>query len=122
MVNILLLAIILDEGYDRKVNLLLNRYGIKVKTVSNANGTASQSLLDYFWLAETRKDVYLAIIPEYLERKLLDRLKTIFKLDKEGTGIAFTIPISSSNKFLSDAFYKSDVGENDEEMKEEKNN
>ena len=122
MVNIFLLAIILDEGYDRKINLLLNRYGIKVKTVSNANGTASQSLLDYFGLAETRKDVYLAIIPEYLERKLLDRLKTIFKLDKEGTGIAFTIPISSSNKFLSDAFYKSDVGENDEEMKEEKNN
>ena len=79
-------------------------------------------MLDYFGLAETRKDVYLAIIPEYLERKLLDRLKTIFKLDKEGTGIAFTIPISSSNKFLSDAFYKSDVGENDEEMKEEKNN
>ena len=32
MVNIMLLAIILDEGYDRKVNLLLNRYGIKVKT------------------------------------------------------------------------------------------
>ena len=122
MVNILLMAIILDEGYDKKVNLLLNRFGIKVKTVSNANGTASPSLLDYFGLAETRKDVYLAIIPEYLERKLLDRLKTIFKLDKEGTGIAFTIPISSSNKFLSDAFYKSDVGENDEEMKEEKNN
>ena len=33
MVNILILSIILDEGYDKKINLLLNRYGIKVKTV-----------------------------------------------------------------------------------------
>ena len=122
MVNIMLLAIILDEGYDRKVNLLLNRYGIKVKTVSNANGTASPSLLDYFGLAETKKDVYFAVIPEYLERKILDKVKSIFKLDKEGTGVVFTIPISSSNKFLSETFYKYDVGENDENMKDDKNN
>ena len=60
MVNILLLSIILDEGYDKKVNLLLNRYGIKVKTVSNAQGTASPSVLDYFGLAETKKDVFFS--------------------------------------------------------------
>ena len=56
MVNILLLSIILDEGYDKKVNLLLNRYGIKVKTVSNAQGTASPSVLDYFGLS-TKEDL-----------------------------------------------------------------
>lgn len=121
MVNILLMTIILDEGYDKKVNLLLNKYGIKVKTVSNANGTASPSLLDYFGLAETRKDVYFAVIPNYLESKILEKLKNTFKLDKEGTGIAFTIPISSSNKFLSEVFNKSDIGENDEKMNEDKN-
>lgn len=122
MVNILILSIILDEGYDKKINLLLNRYGIKVKTVSNAQGTASPSVLDYFGLAETKKDVFLAIIPDYLENKILDKLRSIFKLDNEGTGIAFTIPISSSNKYLSDAFSKSNVGENDEKMKEKNNN
>lgn len=122
MVNILLLSIILDERYDKKVNLLLNRLGIKFKTITNASGTASPSLLDYFGLAETKKDVYLAIVPDYLEMKVLDKLKSLFKLEKEGTGIAFTIPISSSNKFLSDVFNKSDVGESDDEMKKEEGN
>ena len=121
MVNILLLAIILDEGYDKKVNLLLNRFGIKVKTVSNASGTASPSVLSYFGLVETKKDVYLAIIPEYLERKILSRLRNIFKLEKVGTGVSFTIPISSSNKYLSEAFSKNDMGENDESMKKDGN-
>ena len=121
MVNILLLTIILDEGYDKKVNLLLNRFGIKVKTVSNASGTASPSVLSYFGLVETKKDVYLAIIPEYLERKILSRLRNIFKLEKVGTGVSFTIPISSSNKYLSEAFSKNDMGENDESMKKDGN-
>ena len=117
MVNILLLFIILEDGLDRKVNLLLNRLGIKVKTVSNAIGTASPSVLDYFGLVETKKDVYLAIIPDYLESKILDRVKNTFKMDKEGNGIVFTIPISSSNKFLSDSYINSELNESGEEMK-----
>lgn len=121
MINILLLTIIVDEGLDKKVNLLLNRYGIKVKTVSGATGTASPSVLDYFGLAETKKNVYFAIIPDYLESKILTKVKSSFKLDKEGTGIAFTVPISSSNKYLSDVFKKSDIKENDGDMKEDNN-
>ena len=117
MVNILLLFIILEDGLDRKVNLLLNRFGIKVKTVSNAIGTASPSVLDYFGLVETKKDVYLAIVPDYLESKILDKVKNTFKLDKEGNGIVFTIPISSSNKFLSDSYINLELNESGEEMK-----
>ena len=117
MVNILLLFIILEDGLDRKVNLLLNRLGIKVKTVSNAIGTASPSVLDYFGLVETKKDVYLAIVPDYLESKILDKVKNTFKLDKEGNGIVFTIPISSSNKFLSDSYINLELNESGEEMK-----
>lgn len=119
MVNIELLCLILDEGYDKKANILLNRYGIKVKTVTNASGTASPSVLDYFGLTETKKDVYLAIIPDYLKYKILDKLNIVFKLDKEGTGIAFTIPISSSNKFLSESFGKNNIEENDVKMEKE---
>lgn len=117
MVNILLLFIILEDGLDRKVNLLLNRFGIKVKTVSNAIGTASPSVLDYFGLVETKKDVYLAIVPDYLESKILDRVKNTFKMDKEGNGIVFMIPISSSNKFLSDSYINLELNESGEEMK-----
>ena len=53
MVNIKLLFIILDYGYSKRINSLLNKFGIKYKTVSNAFGTASPSLLSYFGLTDT---------------------------------------------------------------------
>lgn len=119
MVNILLLVLIMDEGYDKKVNLFLNKFGIKFKTVSNAIGTASPSVLDYFGLTETKKDVFLAVIPNYLEEKILTKIKTTFKLEKQGSGVAFTIPIISSNKFLSDIFSKEGIEKGDNIMEDE---
>ena len=121
MVNLMLLVLIYSEGNDKKINSILNKFGVKVKTVTNASGTASASVLDYFGLAETRKDVYLAIIPDYLEHNILSKLKNAFKFEKIGTGITFTIPISSSNKFLVDSFKKSDVEEKVKDMKEDNN-
>lgn len=121
MVNLMLLALIYSEGNDKKINSILNKFGVKVKTVTNASGTASASVLDYFGLAETKKDVYLAIIPDYLEHNILCKLKNAFKFEEIGTGITFTIPISSSNKFLMDSFKKSDVEEKVKDMKEDNN-
>ena len=121
MVNLMLLVLIYSEGNDKKINSILNKFVVKVKTVTNASGTASASVLDYFGLAETRKDVYLAIIPDYLEHNILSKLKNTFKFEEIGTGITFTIPISSSNKFLMDSFKKSDVEEKVKDMKEDNN-
>lgn len=121
MVNLMLLVLIYSEGNDKKINSILNKFGVKVKTVTNASGTASASVLDYFGLAETKKDVYLAIIPDYLEHNILSKLKNAFKFEEIGTGITFTIPISSSNKFLVDSFKKSDVEEKIKDMKEDNN-
>ena len=119
MVNIKLLGLILDEGMHKKANSLLNRLGIKFKTVSSASGTASPSVLDYFGLAETRKELFLAIIPENLKYKVLEKINNVFHLEKEGTGIGFILPISSSNKFLMDSFKKADVEEKVKDMKED---
>lgn len=120
MVDIKLLVIITDEGQDKKINLLLNRYGIKAKTITSASGTASPSLLDYFGLAETKKSLYLAIIPDYQKEKILSRLKSNFKLENEGKGIAFVVPISSANKFLAEIFSQSKT-EGKKETMEAKN-
>lgn len=121
MVNLMLLVLIYSEGNDKKINSILNKFGIKVKTITNASGTASPSVLDYFGLVETKKDVYFAIIPQYEESKILNKLKNSFKFEQVGTGITFTVPISSANKFLVDSFNKTDVEENVKDMKEEEN-
>ncbi len=119
MINIKLLFVILDEGNHKKVRAILNSYKIKVKTVSNASGTASPSVLDYFGLVETKKEIFMAIIPNYLSRKILTKLKTAFSLDEVGTGVAFTIPISSSNKYLSDAFKNNNLERKDDTVIED---
>ena len=64
---------IYSEGKDKKINSKLNKYGVKIKTITNASGTASPSVLDYFGLMETKKDVYIAIIPQYEEHKILTK-------------------------------------------------
>ena len=84
MINISLLFIITDEGHDKKVKSILNSFGIKVKTVSNANGTASPSVLDYFGLIERKKAVFMAIIPNYLSKDILNKLNNHFKFDDVG--------------------------------------
>lgn len=121
MVNIKLLFLIIDEGNDKKVKSILNDFGIKVKTVSNAKGTASPSVLHYFELVETEKEIFMAIIPDYLSSKILNKLKDTFKIDDIGTGVAFTIPISSSNKYLSDAFINDIPERNDKKMEKDNN-
>ena len=57
MVNIKLLFLILDAGNSKKINNILNKYGIKTKFVCSARGTASPSVLDYFGLTETKKQI-----------------------------------------------------------------
>jgi len=113
-----LLFMILDEGYDKKVTHLLDRFGIRFKTVTNAIGTASPSLLDYFGLVETRKEIFMAILPDSSDDRILKKMATEFELAKEGTGVAFTIPIASANKYLSDQFTKKEEEEKSDKMKE----
>jgi len=117
MINLKMLCIIIDEGFDKKVNNILNKFNIKAKTVSNASGTASQSILNYFGLEETKKELFFAIIPDYLSGKILSKINNEFEIQKEGTGVAFTMPISSSNKFLVDNF-KQDAEGNEMFMNE----
>ncbi|MBE6155319.1 MAG: hypothetical protein E7164_01010 [Firmicutes bacterium] len=119
MNNIKLFFVILDEGYDKKMNALLNRLGVKVKLVLSASGTASPSILDYFGLVETKKSIYISIILDETQNKVIQKIKGAFNLEKEGTGIAFALPISSSNKFLSDTLKKNAEGK--KEKMEKKN-
>lgn len=121
MINIKLLFIILDADSSKKIKYLLNKFGIKVKTVTNASGTASPSVLSYFGLVETKKEVFMAIIPDYLSLKILTKINIEFNLENVGTGIAFTIPITSSNKYLSDQFANNNSDRGELKM-ENKNN
>lgn len=106
MVNIKLLFAILNDDKDKQMKLILNKNNISVQCVTHGVGTASPSVLDYFGLTETKKNIYFSIIPDYLSEKILNQINKEFNIEAPGTGIVFTVPISSSNKYLSTIFDK----------------
>lgn len=120
MVNIKLLFAILNSNPNSKIKSIFNKHKIDLKIVTHGIGTASPSVLDYFGLVETKKDIYMAVIPDYLEKKILNSLNKEFKIDSPGTGIAFTIPISSSSRYLSQAFEKKSDTKEESKVENEK--
>ena len=50
---------------------------LKLITVSKVNGTASISILNYFGLLETEKELFMAIVPDYLSHEILYKLKEL---------------------------------------------
>lgn len=120
MVNIKLLFAILNNGYPNKMKSIFSKNNVNIKIVTHGFGTASPSVLDYFGIVETKKDIYLAVIPDYLESKMMNQLNREFKIEQPGTGVAFTVPISSSNKYISSSFEKDKLVKEDHMEKEKK--
>lgn len=103
MKNLSLLFYIINPN-DKKFLKFLNKYKIKFKTIINATGTASSSLLDYFGLNEIDKILILSIVPTNYAKYILMEMTKKLSINEPGKGIAFTIPISSSTKYLLDMY------------------
>jgi len=104
MTKLKLLVTISEERHEKKLTKIYDKNNIGLRTVINASGTATSALLNYFGLTETQKFVNLAVIPDYLEKDMLEQIDKDLKIQNPGTGIVFTISISSANKFLLDNF------------------
>ena len=111
--NIKLLIIIADKTKQKDITKIIKKYNLYFNYIIPGYGSASSSLLDYFGLNEVKKQIYLSIIPNKLETELLYQLKKNLSLQEVGTGISFTIPISSSVKYLADVYTKTNVFEED---------
>lgn len=114
--NLKMLFIITDD--EKKINKLVNKFKLPFNTIVHGIGTASKSMLDFFGLVPSEKIVLMSIIPDYLERDIIDNLHTKFKLQEIGNGVGFTIPLSSSSKYVKEAFDSKVEGE---KMKDSKN-
>lgn len=103
MNNLSLLCLIINKKDERKTIKLLNKYNSNFKHIINCTGTASSSLLEYFGLTEVEKNLIISITPNIISKHILKELNT--NINEPGKGIAFTIPISSSVKYIND-YYK----------------
>lgn len=114
--NLRALMIIDSKSGEKKYFDLLNKYNVKFKYIFYGKGTASSSLLEYFGINEVEKIIIIAILPKILSKHILRYIQSKFKINEPGGGIAFTMPLSSSTKYMQD-FYENDSLE-DFEMQE----
>lgn len=113
--NLSLLLVIADRKEEKHYVDLLNKFKVKFKAISYGNGTASSSVLNYFGLNEIERMVIFAIVPKTTSKHILRYANEKMRIYKPGKGIMFTIPLSSSTKYMQE-FYK-DTELEDIEMK-----
>ena len=100
--NLKMLFVINDE--EKKLNKICSKYKLSFNTLVHADGTASEGILNFLGLRKTEKNLLLSIISSYEEKEIIIYLKNEFKINEIGKGIAFTVPLSSSSKYVLETF------------------
>lgn len=75
---------------------LIQTYEANIQLVLSATGTANEELLNVLGLTANEKSVIISIIRDDREKELLNALDERFKTIKNGKGIAYTVPMSST--------------------------
>lgn len=100
--NLKLLFVISNE--ETKLISLTEKYELPFNTLMHGDGTASQGILDFLGLKKTEKNILLSIIPDVIEKNIFSHLKDKTKINEIGRGIAFTVPLSSTSKYVMEPF------------------
>jgi len=111
-----MLFIIINDREEKYINKIFTKYKVGFKTVMQATGTASSSMLEYFGLNQEEKIIITTVVPSILCKCLLKDLVDKLRFNEHGRGIAFGIPLSSSTKYMLDFYEEYDL--EDIEMEE----
>lgn len=115
MIN--LLCLISNDKDDKNIKPIYDKYNMPFNFTTYGEGTASSSMLEYFGLEDIKKYIYFSLINETNKENILKDIKEKLELDEPGNGICFTIPLSSSTKYILNKFKDS----KEDVMKEQKN-
>ncbi len=109
IVKVKLLTTIVDKDNEEPILKIYKKHKISFFVKTHGKGTGSSSLMEYFGLDDVKKNVTFSVIPEELETRLMHDLHKKLEIYKPGKGIAFTITISSSSKYLSNLYKNMDI-------------
>ena len=87
---------IVNSGYSDAVMDAAKKFGARGGTVINALGTASKEAETFFHITiQPEKEIVMIIVPASKKEGILHALYTDAGLDKEGQGIAFSLPVDN---------------------------
>ena len=104
MNNLSLLITIAGKDKEKKYLNILNSNKVKFQALTYGTGTASSSLLEYFGLNELSRVLIFAVMPRIKAKHVLKDMDAKIQMQLPGNGISFTIPLSSSTKYMQDSY------------------
>lgn len=93
--NLYWMITVTDRNQSQKFLSFYKTYGIEVVLSTLGKGTAASEILNDFGLEATQKAVLLSVVTGKVWSAVQKGLQTIMLIDIPGTGIAFTMPLSS---------------------------
>ena len=75
---------------------LLQSFEVNMQMAMAAHGTASTEMLSYLGLTESEKVLIVSVIRDDMEKAALNMLEEKFNKIKNGKGIAYTVPLTST--------------------------
>ena len=95
MSQLFMMITITDRNRSKRFNAFYSEMGLDVSFNTLGHGTAASEILDYFGLENNEKAVMFHIVTDETWNLLKKALQTQMKIEIPGTGIAFTLPLSS---------------------------
>lgn len=75
---------------------LLQSFEVNMQLAMSAHGTAKSEMLDYLGLVDTEKAVIISVIRNDNVNDAMKALEEKFNTIKNGKGVAFTVPMTST--------------------------
>ena len=74
----------------------LHSFDVNLQMAMAAHGTASTEMLSYLGLTNNEKVLIISVIRDDMEKAALEALEEKFNTIKNGKGIAYTVPMTST--------------------------
>ena len=95
MSELYLMATISDRNQSRRFLSFYKDHGVTVTLNTMGSGTAASEILDSFGLEAAEKSLLFGFVTGTEWKKIKSDLQKQIKIDIPGSGIAFTVPMSS---------------------------
>ena len=95
MSQLYMMVTITDRDLAKRFGTFYSEKGLDVSFSTVGRGTAASEILDYFGLESNEKTVLIHIVTDETWAAVKKALRTEMKIEIPGTGIAFTMPLSS---------------------------
>ena len=102
---------------DKILKEIYDEYNLPFNLVTFGKGTASVSLLEYFGLEDVKKFIYISLVNSSIRRDIFNRIDEKLNLKNYGNGIGFSLPLSSSTKYILDNLSKEENMNKDKDKK-----